>query len=111
MNEDRHAYTIALLHVSLSTILFLSWHTGDGLYAKTDIVNSKWYNRILGEYQRPCLTHELDIIGCFLDLDLERRYQETRPINGVSFRIRHTRCICYSLASQRLRLRPHERVW
>lgn len=29
-------------------------------------------------YDRPCLTHELGIMGCYLDLNLEKRYRNTR---------------------------------
>ena len=32
----------------------------------------------LAVYERPCLSHELGICGCFLDLKLEERYRPTR---------------------------------
>ncbi len=32
----------------------------------------------LAVYERPCLSHELGIIGCYLDLTLGRRYADTR---------------------------------
>lgn len=32
----------------------------------------------LAIYERPCLTHELGICGCYLDLSLEERYRNTR---------------------------------
>lgn len=46
------------------------------------------YNTLIGEpemvherlavYERPCLTHELGLLGCYIDLDLEHRYVGTR---------------------------------
>lgn len=35
-------------------------------------------DRNLSVYGRPCMTHELGIAGCYLDLSLENRYKDTR---------------------------------
>ncbi len=40
--------------------------------------NHERIDRQLAIYRRPCLTHELGIIGCYLNLDLLSRYQGTR---------------------------------
>lgn len=39
-------------------------------------------------YERPCLTHEVGIIGCFLDVSLEQRYRGTRIGPGLFANIR-----------------------
>lgn len=36
-----------------------------------------------GIYERPCMTHELGIAGCYLDLSLEDRYKDTRIGTGL----------------------------
>ncbi|MBN1341890.1 MAG: hypothetical protein JXQ73_04380 [Phycisphaerae bacterium] len=40
--------------------------------------DAKWLDERLKVYERPCLSHEVGIIGSYLDLDLERRYASTR---------------------------------
>ncbi len=35
-------------------------------------------DQCLTAYERPCLTHELGICGCYLDLNLEQRYRKLR---------------------------------
>ena len=40
-------------------------------------------DRCLAVYERPCLTHELGICGCYLDLSLEERYRNLRIGPGL----------------------------
>jgi hypothetical protein len=48
----------------------LSYHTLTG--------DPKSYDKLLEIYERPCLTHEVGIIGCYINLDLEHRYVGSR---------------------------------
>ncbi len=42
----------------------------------------------LAAYERPCLSHELGIIGCYLNLDLAGRYEGTRIGTGIFDNVR-----------------------
>ncbi len=59
---------------------WLSYTTLQGTPAAID--------RCLAIYQRPCLTHELGILGCYLDLSLEERYRGTRIGPDLFARVR-----------------------
>ena len=50
-----------------------SWLSYMSLRGPIDEINER-----LAIYDRPCLSHELGIIGCYLDLSLENRYRGTR---------------------------------
>jgi beta-galactosidase len=49
------------------------WLSYDSLLGESEKIDQR-----LTEYERPCLVHELGICGCYLDLNLEQRYQKLR---------------------------------
>ena len=71
----------------------------------------KAIDRNLVIYGRPCLTHELGIFGCYLDLSLEKRYRGTRigpnPLSGRP-RIPLPKPACWSAPTSYYR---HSAAW
>ncbi len=49
-----------------------------GTLSYTSLSGGQWLNEELSIYERPCLSHEIGIVGCYRNLALEHRYAESR---------------------------------
>jgi len=58
----------------------LSYNSLDG--------NNLWLDERLAVYKRPCLSHEMGILGSYINLDIEHRYENSRIGTGIFRNIR-----------------------